>query len=186
MAIANFVDGALTCHGLGQAEVALALACSAVDATAKKVYPEKKQVGDRCEAFLRESLSIITAFGFPGLQAGAIRIKVGANSGLTDKVIDKHGYTGIEAILYKTVRCGLIHECDIGSKIRFTKETRIGDFGETFSLPAALILGLLAAVILHPANAAERSPIDSAIELSGRRHPVNSLWGKRSLDVLPA
>jgi hypothetical protein len=177
MGLASFVDGALTTHNLGQSDVALALACAAIDATAKRVYPQAK-VGERYRAFLRENLVLVTAFGFPGLQAGGIRIKVGPNSGLDPKDVDEHDYTGIEAILYRTVRCGLVHECDIDTKIRFTKGTQIGDFDETFSLPAALILGLLAAVILHPVNADERSVLDSSIELSGRKYPLNSLWGK--------
>lgn len=177
MGIASFVDGALTTHNLGQSDVALALACSAIDATAKRAYPQAK-VGERYRAFLRENLALVTAFGFPGLQAGDIRIKVGVNSGLDPKDIDEHNYTGIEAILYTTVRCGLVHECDIDTKIRFTKETQIGDFDEAFAIPAALVLGLVAAVVLHPVNAGERSVLDSSIELSGRRHLLNALWGK--------
>jgi hypothetical protein len=177
MGIANFVDGALTAHNLGQRDVALALASSTVDATAKKVC-SSTNVGDRYRAFLRENLWLVTAFGFPGLAAGAIRIKAGVNSGLDPRDIDEHGYTGIDAILYKTVRCGLVHECDIDTKIRFTEGTEVGDFDETFSLPAPLILGLLAAVILHPVNADERSVLDSSIELFGRKYLLNSLWGK--------
>ena len=92
MGIANFVHGALTGHNLGQRDVALALASSAVDATAKKVYPEAK-VGDRYRALLRENLRLVTAFGFPGVEAGAIHIKVGVNSGLDARDIDEHGYT---------------------------------------------------------------------------------------------
>jgi len=177
MGIASFVDGALTMHSLGQSDVALALACSAVDATAKRVYPQAK-VGERYRAFLQENLELVTAFGFPGVQAAGIRIKVGANLGLDPKDVDKDNYTSIEAILYRIVRCGLIHECDVETKIRFTKETQIGNFDETFCLPAALILGLLAAVVLHPANSAERSQLDSSIVLSGRKFSLNSLWGK--------
>ena len=117
------------------------------------------------------------------MQAAGIRIKVGPNLGLDPKDVDKDSYTSMEAILYTIVRCGLVHECDVETKIRFTKETQIGNFDKIFCLPAALILGLLAAVVLHPVNAAERSQLDSSIELSGRSFLLNSLWGKGASGV---
>lgn len=50
---------------LGKHDVALALVCSAIDGTAKKLYPEQRKNNVRYKKFLKDYMRIITTFGFP-------------------------------------------------------------------------------------------------------------------------
>jgi hypothetical protein len=62
-------------------------------------------------------------------------------------------------------------------KIQFTSGTRIGDFDFTFSVPKAVVLGLLSVVILHPANKDETASVGASIRLGGTHHYLNDIWG---------
>lgn len=152
MSIENFVKASLELISNGKYDVALALACSAVDATAAKLYGSRKNNNERYKEFLRDNMLIVTRFGFPGIQAGGIRIKC---NNISDLHTDNHGMVGIEDILYHTLRCGLLHQCEIDKRIEFTTQTYIGDFSEKFRLPYQVIIGLLMAVILQEDHQAQ-------------------------------
>ena len=143
MSIRSFVEAATELHAGGKYDAALALACTAVDATAAKLFQSEKQNGARYKRFLQSSMRTVTKFGFPGVQAGAIRIKCLGVPGLKT---DSEGYVGIEDIIYHTLRCGLVHQCEIDSRIAFTETTQIGNFDSEFRVPRSLIIGLLQAV----------------------------------------
>ncbi|AXX92859.1 hypothetical protein CPU12_03785 [Malaciobacter molluscorum LMG 25693] len=57
-----------------QFDIALALASSAVDATASK-YDYKGNSNAKYKQFLKDNMQMITTFGFPGISASGIRIK---------------------------------------------------------------------------------------------------------------
>lgn len=52
----------------------------------------------------------------------------------------------MEQIIYHIIRCGLVHECNIDDTISFTDTVCIGDFDKNFSVPKAIIWGLIASV----------------------------------------
>lgn len=151
MSIASFVKASEVLLREGMDDVALAIACSAVDATAKKLFPRLNN-NERNKRFLRERLHTITEFGFPGLRAGGIRVRCSGVEGLKP---DENGMVGIEDVIYHAVRCSLIHQCEVDSRIRFTESTVIGDFEQDFSIPCSLINGLLEAVRREKCNSVE-------------------------------
>jgi hypothetical protein len=175
MSIGNFVKASLELIAGGKYDVALALACSAVDATAAKVYGLRKNNNERYKEFLRDNMPIVTRFGFPGIQAGGIRIKC---TNIPDLRTDHHGMVGIEDILYHTLRCGLLHQCEIDKRIEFTTQTYIGDFSERFRLPYQIILGLLMAVVLNESNKSEGTDSDIKLHLEGYKYNLCELWGQ--------
>lgn len=74
MSISNFIEASLYHFELSQFDIALALASSAVDATASKVgYSGNNNF--RYKEFLKDNMKIITTFGFPGIYASGIKIK---------------------------------------------------------------------------------------------------------------
>jgi hypothetical protein len=150
--IRTFIDSAVELHALGRHDVALALACAAIDATAAKAFPNVKESGRRYKSFLKRSMSVVIKFGFPGIEANSIRIKC---INIPDLKKDAEGYVGIEDIIYHVVRCGLIHQCEIDSRVVFTDRTELGNFGTSFRVPKQLISGLICAVKLDRINAAE-------------------------------
>lgn len=152
MSIRSFIDAAIESHAAGKYDVALALACAAVDATAAKLYPSEKSNAARYKAFLKRAMRTITLNGFPGIQASEIRIKC---RNVPDLKTDEFGYVGIEDIIYHTLRCGLVHQCEIDTRIVFTERTEIGDFESSFRVPRQLVLGLIKAVTQDESNCAE-------------------------------
>lgn len=91
--------------------------------------------------FLQKNFRRICEKGFPGITASSIRIKL-----ITDIDIkkDDFGYVGIEDVIYYVLRCGLVHNCLVDSKIQFTNYTSIGNSDKKFFyLPKTLILGLI-------------------------------------------
>jgi len=152
MSIRSFIDAASESHAAGKYDIALTLACAAVDATAAKLYPREKSNAARYKAFLKKAMQTITRHGFPGIQAGAIRIKC---RNVCELKTDEFGYVGIEDIIYHTMRCGLVHQCEIDTRIVFTEHTEIGDFEATFRVPRQLVLGLIRAVMHDEINGSE-------------------------------
>lgn len=174
MSIGTFVSASLDLLNQGRYDVALSLACSAVDATAAKIFPAESN-NARYKSFLSEHMHIVTTFGTPGLRAGGITIKC---MNIPDLKTDPNGMLPLEDILYHIVRCGLVHECEIDQRLEFTERTQIGDFGEKFRIPFAVIIGLIAAVVLAKSNTKESAPGNHQILLDGKLVPINSLWGR--------
>lgn len=152
MSIRSFVDAALESHAAGKHDIALTLACAAVDATAAKLYPNEKKNSARYKTFLKRSMETVTRHGFPGVQASSIRIKC---RNIRNLKTDEQGYVGIEDIIYHTLRCGLVHQCEIDARLVFTEHTEIGDFDLTFRVPKQLVLGLIVAVMQDKINYSE-------------------------------
>ena len=174
MSIGTFVCASLDLLNQGKYDVALSLACSAVDATAARVFPSKSN-NARYKSFLKDNMRIVTTFGTPGLSAGGIVIKCANVPGVKT---DSNGMAPLEDILYHIVRCGLVHECELDQRLEFTERTQIGDFNEKFRVPFAIILGLIAAVVLAKPNAQESAPGNHQMVLAGKQVPLNSLWGR--------
>ncbi len=124
-------------------EEALCLVCCAVDASSSRQYANKKN-GERYKLFLKDHFATICKYGFPGIDASRIRIKVNVpNIALKT---DEKGYVDMEQIIYHVLRCGLVHECNIEKTIQFTEKSTIGDWNEKFYIPRDIIWGLIKAV----------------------------------------
>ena len=94
--------------------------------------------------FLKKYFRIICEYGFSGISADNIRIKVNVTHNALKP--NQNGYVDMEQIIYHIIRCGLVHECNIDDTISFTNTTYIGDWDEKFYLPKNIILGLIASI----------------------------------------
>ena len=146
MSIQSYIEAAKLLAKTGDYdEQALCLACMAVDATAAQAYPNIKQNGIRYKQFIDEHFRTITEYGFPGISADTILIKV--NTPIKKLIPDADGYVSMTNIIYHALRCDLVHNCSIHNTITFTEHTIIGNWEEDkFYLPKALINGLFAAI----------------------------------------
>mgnify|MGYP000288195872 CR=1 FL=1 len=178
MSIGSFISSSLDLLKAEIYDVALSLACSAVDATSAKMYPDEKYNNVRYKSFLKENMRIVTTFGMPGVSAGGIKIKCVNIPGLKT---DKESMASLEDIIYHIIRCGLIHQCEIEDRIEFTEKTMLGDFENKFRIPYAIIFGLVMAVILAKVNSSENMKSSHKIEIGGKAINLNSLWGKVEL-----
>lgn len=176
MSISNFISAGVIFHNYRKRDVSLALICSALDATAKKVFPDDNN-NQRNKKFMKKYMRIITNFGFPGISATEIRIKC---INVSHIKTDNKGYVGIEDIIYHTIRCGLVHECEIENMIEFTDETLIGDLNGKFKVPKQLFWGLALSTILCEQNKDEKSEDAISINICGKDFSINDLWGKEN------
>ena len=180
MSIGSFVSSALRLFEEGKYDVALSLACSAVDATSAKMFPNESKNNVRYKEFLKKNMRVITTFGMPGLSAGGIRMKCKNIPGIKT---DAEQMAGLEDIIYHIIRCGLIHQCEIEEVIEFTQRTMLGDFEKKFGIPYAIIIGLLMSVILAKENENENILTVHQLNLNGINVDLNSLWGKESRGI---
>lgn len=173
MAVADRVKEAIDKMNLGDPVNALIQVCLAVDATAKREYPKNK-VGERTKKFLRNNQVFLTAF---------VKLAVGGDILLQLK--DKNGEPEtkkLEEVLYKLVRCALVHEASISDRIIITPDPCFGLSKDgKFILSRGLIWGMINAVIGSPANSRERAPDNYWISIGGQRISLNELWGKKDI-----
>lgn len=165
MAISDRVRECIDKLNANEYESALIQLSIAFDGTAKKEYPRIKKVGERFKAFLKANQDIITYFTFGGVI-------------FIDCEVD--GYT-LEQIIYKVLRCGLLHEGSIPGEIEFVDELVWGRPGGKWRLPKSYVLGGLLAVIGANNNAGERVPEHYVVVIKGNRYQVNQLWGNSEL-----
>jgi len=127
-------------------------------------------------------MRVITTFGFPGISASGIKIKC---LNIKDLKTDDNDMVDMEDIIYHTIRCGLIHQCDIDSQIEFTSQTFIGDFINKFKIPQDLVIGLIVAVILNASNKNEHLYKDYLIvnPLTEEKINLKEMWGLETIKI---
>jgi hypothetical protein len=179
MAIGEFISSAIKNYQNADYFPALALACCAIDATARREYPtlNNKQ---RIRMFIQKNMRIISFFGLPGISVGGLRIKCDS---IPEIDRDKNNLVGLEDIIYHAIRCNLIHECKPDSRIVFVASTRIGDFQGKFMLPYQIVWGLVLSIILSESNSSEKSGVSLFITIAGSKHRLDELWGKWQMIV---
>ena len=183
MSIGKRIEEAVEKMQRGDAEAALIPTSIALDATAKKEYPQIRRNDVAYKQFIRENFGFITKVAFRGTTIGALHVKFDHQ----DVRPGRDGTCSIEQILYHVVRCGLIHDGQIPKNLRFVKEDVIKcEGGKSLTLPAGLVYGLIAAVVVAGSNASERVRDDLVFNFRGRAAPVNEVWGQKEklLDVL--
>ena len=180
MGIGKFISSAIENYSSGNYRIALALTCSAVDATAKKLFPTLNN-NERIKEFIRGNMRIVSIFGLPGISIGGLKIKCDA---IPEIKKDKNNLAGLEDIIYYAIRCSLIHECRTDPRLEFVNKTRIGDLNDKFTLPSQIIWGLIFAVVLAKINANEKSDISFNVNISGADYKLNELWGKKE-ELIP-
>ena len=97
----------------------------AFDGTAKREYPKEKKVGKRFKRFLRDTQDIITYFTFA----------------VTFLINCQHDGYILEDIIYKVLRCGLLHEGSIPDEIEFVDQIVWGRPNGKWTLPKSYMLG---------------------------------------------
>jgi hypothetical protein len=178
MSVANFVAASIDEFHLGRYDVALSLACCAIDATSAMSASHPSMGNNkRFKLFVEQNMRVITTFGFPGIVADGIRIKC---INVPDLKTDNEGYVSIADIIYHALRCSLVHECSIDERIDFTEQTYIGDFNQNFRVPKNLIFGLLMAVIISPCNASEIFNKTYLKKFGSETVNLQDMWGRGS------
>jgi len=140
----------------------------AVDATAQKEYPDRG-VGDRFRGFFRDHQAFITRVAF-----GILEIQGDVVFQFPDRV------ETLEQVLYRLVRCALLHEGSLSDEVTVSFENKIGmERGRKVILPVSLVWALILAVIGLKVNAQEALPDGYVASIGVTSIPLNRFWGKK-------
>ncbi len=126
----------------GNFETAFSLACQALDAVSKLVYPQLKS-GARFKKIIDENFEYFCRKGLPGISCKGI---VFSNSMIKTELEMKSDKASLQDIIYKLVRCSLIHECALPENLILTDKTLVGPKGDKFFMPVSIVQGLLSLV----------------------------------------
>lgn len=180
MKIGDYVKLAMDAAGRGEDELALLLACAAVDGTAAKRYPNIRDNGDRFRRFLRDGAGALGPMAFPGFDILTQEFPVALDA----KSVVKRDAA---FLIYKYYRCAVAHGDEFDPGFGLIDDTRSGSGSTRFEisphsgsarLSNRLIWGLLACTVFAPENAEERVP-DGYYFLYGGQVTmmVNDFWG---------
>lgn len=134
----------------GRPDGALLSACTAISATSRKRYPDRKAMTDR-EAytkFLGEEMRVVTA-------GGVVNFFVRCPGADTSRYPDE--MMPLQDVLYEFVRCTLAHEGRIGANVEFadTDQVSVEVKDDRLILGGAVLQRLLIVAEYAPENAAE-------------------------------
>jgi hypothetical protein len=150
-------------------------ACNAVDATAKKRYPQLG-VAARFKSTVRDSVDIFGVMTAPGIDFDQSRFPIAVKSDLPD------GRPDIADVLYGIHRCGHGHADELPQGFELTPHgpraagTHIWRDGK-MQLPAAAVLGLVAIAVFAPENKGEVIPVDYQLSWFEHVFRISAWWG---------
>ena len=165
----------------GDPEGALIPVSIAIDATSRKQYGNRgrrdKKGKSRYKQFIHEYFPVITRVAFGGSAIGQLRVKYYHPEIKNEQ--DPDGFCSAEAIFYCVIRCGLLHEACLPASLKFEEGNSITVQDGLLVLPASLIVGLVMAVVVCPANADESLPSECSLNIGGSDYPLSNFWGKK-------
>ncbi|WHQ45348.1 hypothetical protein [Alcaligenes faecalis] len=168
MTIAARIQECTNKLALGDAENAFIQLAIAIDGTAKQLYSRKK-TSERCKQFLKDSLPFILwslSNGTPA-KTGSLSFEISSSS----------EYIEFEDIVYKVMRCSLLHDGELSEKVEFVNAPYIGTLNGKLQFPLALIGSLLFAVIASPVNERQRVSESTSFTFGTTKVPVNHMLG---------
>ena len=128
--ISNFVKISNELRIKEEYKESMALACIAFASCSRNEYPDHSDK-KRFVQLLKDNFSQYCSIGLPGISASTIMIFVEEEN--------KHiTHITYEEMIYKYVRCHLIHEAELPS-IKFSKEVVIADYNADTKLPITMI-----------------------------------------------
>ena len=149
---------------------AMTSACIALDATGKKEFETSSQ--ERCKQLIQANMDIITHVGFFGVISAVPGAKISLMCPGNNNTQNL-----IEDILYKSIRCNLIHEASLPAGVEFTEKLLYGKQSDIFYIPVTLILALLLVVIGSPSNVIWNLGGNIVIRVNNVNLYINNLWG---------
>jgi hypothetical protein len=175
MSIGDFIGDSMLLLGHKRYESAICLAMNALDATARREYPDLSGPGNvrqRFERFVRDHYDIVTVVG----TGGAIYAAPGSHLGLS---APDTGNDSLESILYTSMRCYLTHQAELPADAYFNEQSVYGKTPQGFSIPVLMIYAVILAVVGARSNAGERSNADIGLLVMGQEIPIAECWGRK-------
>lgn len=161
-------------------ESSLILACVAIDATARQLYPDTKLVGDRFNLFIDDNLPLITQIGIGSRVSGTVFMP-GAFDDLVNVHRSKEGYVNFRDIVYKGIRCCLVHEAELHGSIEITNQPILkAEENGNVILPSSVVLGLMLSVVGARTNRGGSIGPQYSVVVKSKSLKIDEYWGERS------
>ena len=166
MSIGNRVDEAFIKLVSDDLENSLIQLSIAIDATAKKKFANEKKVGKRVRRFVGEYEDLITHFSMAG------RLRIFSRGGIS------YGDKGSLAnVVYKSIRCALLHEADISEQVVFRSGTVQGMDSDKFIVTDQLLWALILILVGEKANSNQKLKHPRKMTFNGVVLELDELWG---------
>ncbi len=161
-------------------ESSLILTCVAIDATAKQLYPDSKLVGDRFNLFIEDNLPLITQIGIGARVSGTVFVP-GAFDDLVNVHRNQQGYINFRDVVYKAIRCCLVHEAELHNSLEITDQPILkAEKNGNVTLPSSIVLGLMLSVVGARTNRGGPIGPDYCVTVKGKALKIDDYWGERS------
>jgi len=148
---------------------ALIQICIALDAVAKKHYGDKP--GKRIKRYLRVNQPIITRVAIDCEMYGDITFVVEGKKDLT-----------FEEIIYALIRCALLHEGELDSRVKIVASASIGlDAEGNFLLSEQMIRALFLLLVSDPHTAQITWPPTASFSFEGKTVSFANIQGNQNL-----
>ncbi|WP_412461510.1 hypothetical protein ACK2SD_04965 [Pseudomonas sp. SC11] len=173
LTIAARIQECATKLAIGDAENAFIQLAIAIDGTAKLLYPGDK-TSQCCKKFLKDALPFILwslTNGTPA-KTNSLSFKISGSS-------ESSTYIEFEDLVYKVMRCSLLHEGKLSEKVEFINALYVGTRNGKIQFPLALIGSLLFAVIASPVNERQRVSESTSFIFGKTKVPVNHMLGSQ-------
>jgi len=168
VALSDKIKNSIKQFYAGEFEQSFEQVMIAADATAKKVYQEiGNRNKERMERFFHDNMEMITGLG----------MQIYLSSDITMQNSDSSSGESLKSILYKYIRCGILHEAEIDPIVELTDNT-FGCINGKYLFPKSLFIGICLAVVVNKVNAKQWIRNDSLIYRKNKEMDVNNYWGK--------
>ena len=169
MAIGDRIDEAIVKLIANDYENALVQISIAIDATAKKKYNGEKKVGIRVRKFVDENEDLLTHCTMNG------QLKFVA----TGEGEVRYGDKGrIGQVVYKSIRCALLHEADISDNVVFLQGPTLGIHEGKFIVSDNMLWGLVLILVGDQTNKNQKLKGTHSVRCFGVTLEINKLFGK--------
>lgn len=165
MSIAKRIQESISFLNERDLEASLLPLSIAIDATAGKEFPEdKNRTRIRMEKWLRTKQGFITWYLLKGAEiTGNITFPIGLS---------------LETVIYKWIRCPLMHEAKLDPCILLTQNPVLGTKKGDLFFSQRHVEGLILAVICSSVNSTEQSSTKVKCTFFPGDVWINDLWGK--------
>ena len=171
VAISDRVKKALIDFTTGEYDNALIQINIAIDASGGKSFPAERNSGTRSKLILSRNEPFILWFASGGRihsrKAGQLLIP------------STHAGSEMSDWLYGIIRCGLLHEADISSQVKFTEAYSFGRPNDKYLVSTHLMAALALVIVGEEANSDESFREDVVLEIGGNGVELERFWGRK-------
>lgn len=143
----------------------------AIDGTSKLAYPQISSSAKRNKQFIIDNMPFVLWSLVNGTPTDC--------KSMTFQMEEDNKKISFEDVMYKLLRCTLLHEGNMPDMVEFVEDEYIANVDGKIILPVAIISAYCWAIIAHPVNKSARLEKNYKMQLQGSltQYNLNNCWG---------